>query len=400
VRLATCVAIELGVGASVVAALTLAGVAGMAELRAGFSREARAARMPGEPRAAHLPAELPAVVDVRRVPREQAPPLSGAPRPTAIGVAGGSGATRSAEPAPLASPPQRPGEGSFVGQPDRLLLEPLRTGRLASVKFNRGGSSLSLRIDFDNGARAAFKPDQVNLQTVPRKEVAAYRIARLLGIDRVAPAIGARFLLEDIHAHLRPDALPQWPRFVEQVTVQDGWVVGELSHWIPIIEDAKIDGFPIDQVNGVVTWKRALTIGHPIGRSEAALVAQVSDMVVFDYVINNSDRWSGSNTKASEGSAALYFMDNALSFGNDRRGHSRVRTYFERSQKFSRRLVAALRAVDEAAVRAAVSWDVEPFDVLLEEGEIAALMARRAAVLAAIDRLIATHGEKKVLVFP
>src|SRR5262245_23312788 len=64
----------------------------------------------------------------------------------------------------------------FIGIKDEVLIEPLRRAAVKRVKFNRGGSSISLRIDFEGGFRAAFKPDQTNEQTVPRKEIAAYRI--------------------------------------------------------------------------------------------------------------------------------------------------------------------------------------------------------------------------------
>ena len=69
----------------------------------------------------------------------------------------------------------------FHGVADEVLMRPIRAGRIKSIKFNRGGSSISLRIDFTNGARAAFKPRQTNPQTVPRREIAAYRLNRMVG---------------------------------------------------------------------------------------------------------------------------------------------------------------------------------------------------------------------------
>lgn len=367
-RLSTCIAIELGVGSSALVALAAGGLWLATELGHGKVAEARVAP------------PLAAPVDARSsVPRIE----PGRPEPAPVEVAA----------------PPRPGEGRFVGQPDAALLAPIKSGQIAEVKFNRGGSSISLRIDFDNGARAAFKPNQTNMQTVPRREVAAYRISRLLGLEVVSPAVGRRFSLEDIRAHLRADMVGRWPRFMAEGKHDGVTIDGQLSFWIPNIEDAKIEGLLIDSTDGILAWKSRLTIGEAIPAEDLRLVAQISDMVVFDYVINNSDRWSGNNTKMSP-DGTLYFMDNALSFGADRRGHSRVRTYFERSQKFSRRLIDALRRLDEPSIRAALAWDVEPFPFLLDDGEIAALLARRHALLASLDRLIAQHGEDKVMVFP
>ena len=78
--------------------------------------------------------------------------------------------------------------GTFLGMQDELLLDRMRTAEVAQAKLNKGGSSISFRLDFADGSRAAFKPEQINPQTVPRKEVAAYRINRWLGFNAVPPS--------------------------------------------------------------------------------------------------------------------------------------------------------------------------------------------------------------------
>jgi hypothetical protein len=77
--------------------------------------------------------------------------------------------------------------GTFMGMEDDFLIARLRSQPIVRMKFNKGGSSLSFRVDFADGSRAAFKPAQTNLQTIPRREVAAYRINRLLGLARLRP---------------------------------------------------------------------------------------------------------------------------------------------------------------------------------------------------------------------
>jgi hypothetical protein len=88
-----------------------------------------------------------------------------------------------------------------------------------------------------------------------------------------------------------------------------------------------------------------------------------------------------------------------LAFGKNRRGHDKSHRYLQRVQTFSRRLVARLRALDEAQLRAALA-DAGPFERLLTDEEIAAVLGRRDRALAYVDGLIATHGEAKVLAFP
>src|SRR5438045_9789065 len=91
-----------------------------------------------------------------------------------------------------------------MGMADDLLLERVRRQPIVRVKLNHGGSSLSFRVDLADGSRAAFKPAQTNLQTVPRKEVAAYRINRLLGLASVPPATPRAVSRDDILSDPHP----------------------------------------------------------------------------------------------------------------------------------------------------------------------------------------------------
>lgn len=290
--------------------------------------------------------------------------------------------------------------GVFDGVSDEVLLAPLRTGAIESVKFNRGGSSISLRIDFDNGSRAAFKPRQTNLHSVPRYEVAAFRVNRLLGLSSVAPAIGRGFAVADLMDKLGDDSRVFASRMSEEMIAEGGRVIGELSWWIPVIEPARIGGYLVDSTDGVLTWERYLTAGAPVSAAEQRLVAQISDMVLFDFVIDNGDRFSGRNVWVSADGRVLYFMDNTLSFGGDADGTYKTRTYLSKVEKFSRSLVASLRNLTADQVRAAVGRDAAPFEHILTGDEIAALLGRRDYAVARIDELIAAHGAESVLVFP
>src|SRR5262249_38228618 len=60
--------------------------------------------------------------------------------------------------------------GTFLGMKDELLLDRMRAAEVVKAKLNKGGSSISFRLDFADGSRAAFKPEQTWPQTVPRKE--------------------------------------------------------------------------------------------------------------------------------------------------------------------------------------------------------------------------------------
>ena len=371
-RLGTCIAMELLVAATTISALGASAWAVRDYLDSPPAPAIAAAPAPPAPPAAVVE---PAPIVVAEVP-DAAPPPDAAVDDRA-----------------------RP---AWAALGDEAAVAPLRTGQVTAIKFNRGGTSLSLRIDFDNGARAAFKPEQVHPQSNPRREIAAYRLDRLLGLDRVPPAVGRTFTLAELEAAVAPGQRHNLPRLRTEAIHRKGVVKGELSWWIPAIREARIAGFGIDETDGIVTWKRYLRAGAEVPAEHAWLVRQISDVIVFDFLLDNTDRWSGNNAQIGEGPDAevLYFMDNTLALTNNPKGHRKSRTYLARVQTFSRRLIARLRALTEDEVRAAIAGDPAPFEALMTEREIAALMARRDRLLEYVDGLVAEHGEDKVLAFP
>ena len=336
-----------------------------------------------------------------------APSAAGVPESSPGGPAGDEGprlvpaSINGAVAAPAVEDEAPPWSGQFLGHSDQALLAQLRESPLVAVKLNRGGSSLSLRADLENGSRAACKPNQVHMHSQPRREIAAYRVNRLLGLASVPPAIGRRFIAAEMADRFRPDKPRDRVRFLAEVVPErDGSVVSEMSWWVPDLGPATLDGFEIDSTEGVVTWKRYLTAGVNIAPESAPLVAQVSDLVLFDFIINNSDRWSGGNLKSTQKGRILVFLDNTLSFGGDPNGHTRVRTYLFRSQKFSRRLIERLRQLDQGQLEEALTSDIDPFPHLLERNEIRAILKRRDYAIRYVEELVQQHGEDVVLAFP
>src|SRR5579883_2420375 len=96
--------------------------------------------------------------------------------------------------------------GTFLGMSDEILIERMRKAEVRSLRFNRGGSSVSFRAEFKDGSRASFKPTQTNPQSVPRKEVAAFRISRWLGISLIPPATLRALSQQDVLTKLAGDS--------------------------------------------------------------------------------------------------------------------------------------------------------------------------------------------------
>jgi hypothetical protein len=285
--------------------------------------------------------------------------------------------------------------GTFLGMSDELLLDRIRTLPITRFKLNHGGSSLSFRIEFTDGSRAAWKPNQTNMQTIPRKEIAAYRLNRLLGLNAVPPAAPRTVTREELYEHLHPDSVPALPRIkAETVFGSNGVTIGTASYWIPVIKNSGFDtpeGQKLSQ-----TW---LTQGQPIPPDQEGMAAQLSNLFVFDMLTANPDRYSGGNMKMSADGKQLYFMDNTMAFFVGE-GNQRTRDVLLRTQRFSKALYEALPNVTVAALtRALADEGGTPIEILTPP-EIAAVVARREIVRRHIDSLIKEYGAAKVLCFP
>lgn len=303
------------------------------------------------------------------------------------------------ERADLALTPRAP--DNVFGAPDGELLAPLAASPLTRVKLNHGGTSLSLRLDFASGARAAFKPLQIHPQSDPRREIAAYRMDRLLGLGHVAPAKAAAFAIDDVVNAIDPAGRPYAAgRIADEAIARGGRLIGEVSWWIPEIKLVRIGGQLIDEPEGQALWTAYLQAGAARPAELAPILAQIAAVIVFDVVIDNSDRWSGNNTEGSPDGRLLYFMDNTLAFSTFTIGHATSLAKLYRIQVFPRGLIDKLRALTIDAVAAAVGGEDDLLGPMLTAAEIRAIMLRRDHLLAYVDRLIAEHGDAAVLALP
>lgn len=411
-RLGSYIALELVVGAILVGGVGAGALVLVPSLVPGVPGAdrlavppAHAAATPPRPEAARATgASAPAPVPVAPVESSSAPPTASTSLVAPLAMAA---TARQPDPERVAPPAALPSQASaggatVYGASDEALLAPLRGAAVVGTRINQGGTTLSLRLDFASGGRAAFKPDQVHPGSQPRREIAAFVVDRLLGIGRVPPAAAIAVPLEQLVAASPPAIRGEvTARLRDEARPKRGELRGAASWWIPEIKVAAIGKHPIDSTDGIVTWKRYLAIGAKRPEEVVSLVSAISDMVLFDFLIDNSDRWSGGNARTSPDGRILYFMDNTMSFSTRRQGHTRTATYLRRVQQFSRRLVQEVRALTrERLVAALAAADDAGLGPLLTDAELDAVMARHALAVEYLDALIAEHGEDAVLVFP
>ena len=295
-------------------------------------------------------------------------------------------------------PPQ-----NVFGARDAALLAPLGAAPVTRIKPNLGGTSLSFRLDFANGSRASFKPEQVWPQSDPRREIAAYRIDRLLGIGHVPPSKPIKLTVAELIAAADPQYRTHVTRRIaDEARARNGELRGMVYWWIPEIRDARLDGLAMEEPAAQQLLMTFLQRDADVPPQVKPLVEQFAMCIVFDLVIDNSDRFSGSNTKISPDRSILYFMDNSLSFSKVQRGHEANLRRLERMQVFPRRLITRLRTLTHEQVTEALSLGDDPVGLgpLLTPEEMRAIIARKDHLLEYVDGLIAQHGEDAVLALP
>jgi hypothetical protein len=320
-------------------------------------------------------------------------------------------ACRTEEPAALDAGPPRDAGLSFVFADADPLAAPSATATAAApiVPESRlaaythavprkaksiGHTSVVFRIDFDGGARAAYKPESKRGHKRYRGEVAAYRLAKLLGLPNVPAAEVHVFSRAALRAAVRLDPRAR-SLFDDEVVDRGGRVYGSLVPWIHHLEFE-----PVESPTERTQWEKELTRGADLPADRRARAAQISTLVVFDALTGNWDRWSGANVGIDRKTGTLLFIDNDAAFFDPVPPIFKPQmALLRRIDRFSRSLVARLRKVDAIALADAFG-DEEPGTPLLAARVVAATDARRKDVLAIVDAKIAAMGEPAVLYFP
>lgn len=299
----------------------------------------------------------------------------------------------------------------FFEQADAPLRQTLSGEDVAVVERGTGGRSLAFRITLADGTRGYFKPEQSFTGTRWYAEIAAYHLDRELGLGRVAPVVGRAFQWSALEGAAGDD-----PRIRELRIAEDGTLRGAFIAWV----SERL--FPLELPSG---WERWLRVeGEPDvvspfqrpgeyrrGRAGAAAregegglepdlpsrPAELSDMMVFDYLAHNVDRWGGNNTNVRTigRGGPLMFLDNAASFTLPSARVAQMDARLRAVQRFRRSTLEAVRRFDPERFFERLARD--PLAPELDERQRRNLEARRAHLLAHVERLVEQHGEDAVL---
>lgn len=302
-----------------------------------------------------------------------------------------------------------------------------------AIKYLGGGSTITLRFIKDKEVIGAFKPKQDLRQSDFRAEIAAWRLCPIMrcGFDipynEHVKVEWRKFsgMYQRIRSSKQRAYREKMFKHLEYVREgEDDYVHGTLKAWVPGFTqfpveltkvwqswvtvggaDAELLAGPAAEGVTEIEWMHQRPedfydklIGHLEGVSRGELARQISNMIVYDYMITNWDRFSGvpafygTNCQFKDG--RIVSIDNGASFPTS--PNDKVESRLQLVQRFSRQSIKAIRAMDKDKTLKRLfpepsEYDVERFDHF---------WSQREKLLAYIDALIEEHGEAEVMFFP
>jgi len=305
-------------------------------------------------------------------------------------------------------------ESMFLGEPDWAMRASLASSPVANIEKGRGGRSLAFKITLEDGTKGYYKPEQSFSAAHYYAELASYYLDRELGLGRVPPTVGRSLPWEPFRALSMND------RRRHEVSVEDdgtvrgafiGWVTGGLEaiepghgweRWIRVQGSMLLT--PYQRPNGWRDDMRRLRNGETLPDRQGARAedeadtperaAELSDMILFDYLATNVDRWGGdfTNVRTRGPGGPLIYLDNGAGFTPGPRARiGLMDARLHGLQRFRARTVERIRALDRPALTRRMEND--PLAPFFNTKQFEQLMERRAHLLEHVAAMQARFGE-------
>lgn len=250
---------------------------------------------------------------------------------------------------------------------------------LTGIKRLGGGSSLVYKLLKNKDTVAAYKPFQKRYQSNYRSEIAAYRLCPAIKCGFDIPAnIPIYFDYQEfsgLYARNKANPKSEYGEIIPSRLPNGSYRInGTLKAWVPAFADFPIEikdiwmpwlnpgtirddlSLPLTDILPRIAQKHALgnaaatKLSKQLGNcSKYSLARQISNLIVFDYLTNNWDRFSGSpklygvNCQIVDG--RFMSIDNGATFSQT--PHPKPEKHLKEIQRFSRLTYEAIRALDK-----------------------------------------------------
>lgn len=291
-----------------------------------------------------------------------------------------------------------------------------------------GGSTLTFKFRKDGQNVGAFKPNQTRLQSNYRAEIAAWRLCELLNCDFDIPWNRAvkidkrtfNTLYNRSKSAKRESYRAEMKDLIWQASDGKEAVFGTLKDWV-----AKFTRFPIEYTSLWKPWLSQTDFKENFStlKSDLAplkklshtaklydeilalsqqldtkgLAKQIAQVLTFDYLIGNWDRfsgvkqWWGVNCQFADGK--IVSIDNGAAFPSY--ANEKVLERFMLVERFDKNFIQSLRMLNKEKTLSLLFPDASE----KEKQSFEQFWSQRAAVLNRIDTLSEQYGTERVLSF-
>lgn len=293
-----------------------------------------------------------------------------------------------------------------------------------------GGSTLTFKFLSQGNIVGAFKPHQTRRQSNYLSEIAAWRLCQLLQCDFEIPYNRPVKVERDTFNRLYEKTKSSKKELYRQELVDIIWtkdkatgksyVYGTLKDWVPeytrfpieylslwkgwISQEEYVESFPLLKNALFPMTKRDNTL-HLYGTvlnqtsnlTTEQLASQISQVLTFDFLIGNWDRFSGVpewwGVNCQFAKDRIVSIDNGASFPAF--SNERVRQKFMYVERFSRHFIDALRSLKKEETFKLLFPDQTSY----ERANFEQFWKQRSLVLSRIDSLSEKYGTEHVLSF-
>lgn len=304
-----------------------------------------------------------------------------------------------------AAPLLGPGAAPSVRH-DAALLALLESAEITPGGRSVTGLPMTIEAQITGGRFTHFVAETGRDWSTWSNLLAGSRLGRSLGVTSAPEAALRTFDRKALRAVMRPRdqrrGLPLWDD-----AKRAGPIVRGALFAVPTPEQR----VRFERRAAWSFWGEALRQGAPAAslrrldrdlwaRNELlrGLAPQVSSAIVLDHLLGMRDRWGSDPVVVDAKAPRLLTLDleGALDPRADRDVKHRPGVALKRVERFSRGVVAALRALGREQLIQAVGKD-EQGARLLDEQQLALVLARRDEILKHVDGLVAAHGASRVL---
>lgn len=291
-----------------------------------------------------------------------------------------------------------------------------------------GGSTITLKVVKGGQPFAAFKPLQTRRQSNYRAEIAAWRLCELLQCDFQVPWNRPikieRNVFNKLYNRSKSKKRELYRKELKDlIWTKEGknsYVYGTLKDWVPDftrfpieftamwkgwVSQAKyIEDFPDLGVAMQSLSKRKNTaklytelMAQSPNLTTEALASQVSQVLTFDYLVGNWDRFSGVpewwGVNCQFKNNHIVSIDNGAAF--PAYSNAKVQERFMVTERFSEHFIHALRTLNKEKTLEFLFPNATQF----EKSSFDQFWKQRSAVLSRVDALCEKYGAEHVLSF-